>query len=104
MLISRDKDNKKGNRNLAKYLCWYCKVDKRVKSYLLDVDCTYNKTDDIANTIKHSIKKLFHGNLPLKIYGQCTDSGGDGTGKKLYVTLKNLGVTAPIYHLTSCSL
>ena len=51
-----------------------------------------------------SSTELLHGDLPLNIYGECTDSGGGITGKKLYVTLKNLGVTAPIYHVTICSL
>ena len=38
------------------------------------------------------------------MYGQCTNSGGGGTDNKLYVTHKNLGVTAPICSVTSYSL
>ena len=103
VFISCDKGNKKGNKNLAICLCWYCKFYKRVRTYLLGFYCTDKNIDDIANTIKHSLKLLFHGYLPLKIFDQCTNSGGGGTGKKFYVTLKNLGVTAPIYHVTGCS-
>ena len=52
--ISCDKGNKKGNKNLANYLCWYCVEDKKVKTYLLDVNCTDKSRKDIAREIYHS--------------------------------------------------
>ena len=64
--ISCDRGNKKGNKNLAKYACWYCKQDKRVKTYLLDVDCTDGNTDDITNTLKHSLKRVFGDHLVIQ--------------------------------------
>ena len=33
VFISCDKGNKKGNKNLAKYLCWYCVKEKKVKHF-----------------------------------------------------------------------
>ena len=103
--LSCDKGNKKGNKNLAKYVSWYCTDTKRVKTYLLDVNCTDENTDDIAKAIKHSLEQTFgKDNLPT-IFGQCTDSGGGGTGKKLHAELEKLGLT-PIscYLVTSCAL
>ena len=32
--ISCDKGNKKGNKNLAKYLCWYCVKENKVKKII----------------------------------------------------------------------
>ena len=46
--ISCDKGNKKGNKNLAKYICWFDKNTKTVKTYLTDVDCT----DEVINDIQ----------------------------------------------------
>ena len=103
--LSCDKGNKKGNKNLAKYISWYCKDSKRVKTYLLDVNCTDENTDDIANAIKHSLVQTFGiDNIPT-IFGQCTDSGGGGTGKKLYAEIEKLGLTPlTCYLITSCAL
>ena len=38
------------------------------------------------------------------VSGQCTDSGGGGTGKSLYRELASLSLTSPGYLITSCSL
>ena len=103
VFISCDKGNKKGNKNLAKYLCWYCVKENKVKTFLLDVDCTDENSHDIAQAIKHSLKKIFPNNTPL-IYGQCTDSGGGGTGRSLFRELFELELTSPNYLITSCCL
>ena len=69
------------------------------------MNCTDENTDDIAKAIKHSLEQTFgKDNLPT-IFGQCTDSGGGGTGKKLHAELEKLGLT-PIscYLVTSCAL
>ena len=78
-----------------------------VKTYMLDVDCTDKNTDNIAKAVQHSLKRLFGdkiGNVPIIIFGQCTNSGGGGTGQKLYRTLDGLGVTSELYLVTSYSL
>ena len=86
-------------------ISWYCKDSKRVKTYLLDVNCTDENNDDIANTIKHSLVQTFGiDNIPT-IFGQCTDSGGGGTGKKLYAEIEKLGLTPlTCYLITSYTL
>ena len=53
------KGNKNGNKNLAKYIAWYDVDWKRVRTYLLDVDCTDKKTKDSAEAVLHSLKKVF---------------------------------------------
>ena len=78
MYISCDKGNTDGNKNLAKYLCWYYKEEKRVKTFLLDVDCTDKDTNDIVKAIQHSLARMFNDST-IKIFGQFTDIGGGGT-------------------------
>ena len=77
--VSSDKGNKKVNKNLAKYICWYDVDTKQVKTFLLDVCCTDKNTNKIANAMAHSLKRIFHDDVQVKIYGQFTDSGGGGT-------------------------
>ena len=74
--LSCDKGNKKGNKNLAKYLCWYCVKSNRVKTDLVDVDCTNENSKDIAKDVHHSLKRIFGENVAAVLYGQCTDSSG----------------------------
>ena len=78
--VASDKGNKKGNKNLAKYFCWYCTKTKKVLTFLLNVDCVDKETKDIFNGIHHSIRRFFQTKeeeeVPIKIRGQCTDSGG----------------------------
>jgi len=74
---------------------------------LLEVDCTDENTGDIADAMRHSLKRLFGadiGNIPTRVYGQCTDSGGGGTGKKIFLALQQLCVTSQHYLTTRCSL
>ena len=81
--ISCNKGNNKGNKNLVKYRCWYCKKDIQAKMYLLDVDCACENAENSVNIVRHILEIIFEtniGNLPIKICGQCTDSGSSGTG------------------------
>ena len=75
-----------------------------MKTYLLDVDCTDENSKDIARAIYHSLKRIFADNLPVVVFGQCTDSGGGGTGWSLFIELVALNLTSPAYLITSCSL
>ena len=67
--ISFDKGNKKGNKNLTRYICWYDVDTKQVKTFLLDVCCTDESTDDIANTMARSLKRIFSDGIAVRIYG-----------------------------------
>ena len=84
--ILDDTGNKKGNKNLVKYLCWYYLKDPRVKTYMLDVDFSNKKSEDVAIAIKHGLLQVFGtvDGVTIIIYGQCTDSGGGGTGRSLF--------------------
>ena len=80
--FSSDKGNKKGNKNLAKFFCWYDVIKKIVRTFLLDVDCVDENTEDIFKGTYHSIQRFFEStcvrnntDIP-KLRGQCTDSGG----------------------------
>ena len=78
--VTCDKGNKKGNKNFAKYLCWYNKDEKHVKTFLLDVDCTDEHTDEIATAVLYGLKRIF-GNSHVVVYSQCTNSGGEVQSK-----------------------
>ena len=54
------------------------KINKQVKIFLLDVNCTDEATHEIADSLKHSMNRLLPGVI-LSLSGQCTDSGGGGT-------------------------
>lgn len=103
LYISIDKGNKKGNKNLAKYICWYCKKEKKVKTFLLDVDCTDEKTDEIVEALTHSLDRMFPL-VALRLRGQCTDSGGGGTKYALSRQLSSRNMCHPHYLVATCSL
>ena len=43
-----DKGNRKGNKNLAKFIFWYDKQDKKVEVFLLDANCTDEDISEIS--------------------------------------------------------
>ena len=51
-----NKGNKKSNKNLAKFICWYDVEKKQIKKFLLHVDCTDENTEKIMDSIMHSLK------------------------------------------------
>ena len=65
--MSTDKGNKKGNKNLAKFICWYDVEEKQVKTFLLDVDCTDESTEEIVQALTHSLKRVFPTNILIKL-------------------------------------
>ena len=67
--ISVDKGNKAGNKNLAKFICWYDRENKKVKTFLIDTDCSDDDTDKIADAITHSIRRLFEDLPEIKVTG-----------------------------------
>ena len=102
--VSTDKGNKKGNKNLAKFICWYDVEEKQVKTFLLDIDCTDESTGEIVQALTHSLKRVFPTDIPIKLRGQCTDSGGGGTKDALKRELEKNELTAEDYLVTTCSL
>lgn len=103
--LSCDKGNKHGNKNLAKYICWFDSKEGKVKTFLLDVDCTEESTEAVVDALNHSLKKIFNNNnLESCISGQCTDSGGGGTLHALCRELKLRNLCSSNYITCSCSL
>ena len=77
-----------------------------MKTYLLDVECTDENTDDIAKAVHYSLRQIFRNNadVPAIIYGQCTDSGSTETGQALFCAFESLGISSELYLITNCSL
>ena len=69
-------------------MCWYDDDDERVKTQILDTDCTDKDTSQICEGIIHSLKNYFPGVTEIKLHGQCTDRGGGGTKHALKKALK----------------
>ena len=104
VFISADKGNKAGNKNLAKYICWYDKELKRVRKFLLDVDCSDEDTKDTALALKHALERVWPPDGPIYLMGQCNDSGGGRTLHALAQELNALGLCHKQYFVTSCTL
>ena len=80
-------------------------ISKKVKTFLLDVNCTYEDIEEIATALLHSIKQVYSPDAVVFIYVQCTDSGGGGgTKDALYFSLKSRRATALHYLISTCSL
>ena len=73
--MSCDKGNKIGNKNLAKYISWYDVEEQKVRTLLLDVDCSDDDTKDVVDAVCHSLKNilmmrmwlLFMGNVQIEV-------------------------------------
>ena len=102
--ICCDKGNKKGNKNLPKFICWYDLDDKKVKTFMIDCDCTDESTEDVAVALKHSLKRIFPEGVDVKLVGQCTDSDGGGTKFALAKALDERHISAQNYLVTTCAL
>jgi hypothetical protein len=100
VFLSCDKGNKKGDSHFVKILSWYDPKTKHVVKQLLDIDASGGLTDDCADAIAASLKKV--GNI--KLMGQTTDSGGGGVLDGLHRSLEQQDLCRPDYLVTSCSL
>ena len=98
------KVTKKGNKNLAKFVCWYDIDEKQVKFFLLDIDCTDEHTNNIADALTHSLQRLLPDLNDISVRGQCTDSGGGGTKFALAKALEERHISAQYYLVTTCAL
>lgn len=72
VFLSCDKGSKKGVGHFVKILSWF--DDGRVRKQCLDIDSSEGTTEQCANAIRASLKKV----SLLKLQGQTTDSGGGG--------------------------
>ena len=104
LYFSVDKGNKKGNKNLAKYICWYDKRKDAVTIFLVDVNCSDESTDEVADATVHSLKRLFPDGENIRLHGQCTDSGGGGTLHSMARAMHSRNMTSEHYLVGSCSL
>ena len=104
LYFSVDKGNKKGNKNLAKYICWYDKKKDAVTIFLVDVNCSDESTDEVADATIHSLRRLFSDGENIRLHGQCTDSGGGGTLHSMARAMHSRNITSEHYLVGSCSL
>ena len=74
MYISADKGNKKVNKNLANFICWYNIDEKEVKKFLLDINYTDESTSEITDATAHSLKGIFPDIIKVRMYSQSKDS------------------------------
>jgi hypothetical protein len=84
VFLSCDKGNKKGVSHFVKILSWYNPKTKYVVKQLLDIDASGGLTDDCADAIAASLKKVGH----VKLMGQTTNSGGGGVLDRLHRSLE----------------
>ena len=86
VFLSCDKGNKKGLSHFVKILSWWDRTQKKVQTFVLDIDASEGTSEGCAEAIKHSMKKL-NDTVALLLKGQTTDSGGGGgvrvTGKEI---------------------
>lgn len=101
VFLACDKGNKKGVGHFVKILSWYDGKKKAVVKQILDIDASEGSTENCADAIEFSMKKL-GGNV--KLQGQTTDSGGGGVLDGLADLLGTRGLCHRNYTTTSCSL
>jgi hypothetical protein len=70
-----DKGNKKGLSHFVKILSWWDRIEKKVQTFVLDIDASEGTSEGCAEAIQHSMKKV-HNTIALVLKGQTTDSGG----------------------------
>ena len=67
--ICADKGNKKGNKNLPKFICWYDLDDEKVKTSMIDCNCTDESIKDIPRALRHSIARIFPDDILVEMHG-----------------------------------
>ena len=97
--ITCDKGNKKGNKNLAKVICWFDNLKKKVQTFLVDIDQSDENTSEVCDGLMHSLTRLFGNDTVITIRGQCTDSGGGGTKNALKLAIFQQQSHHPAIHI-----
>ena len=101
--ISSDKGNNRGNAKLAKCVCWYNIESKKAKPFLLDVDCADEDTYSNFDASVHLFNRIFEYH-PIKLRGQCNDSGDGRTKYTFARAVHAKGMTYEHYLVATCSL
>jgi hypothetical protein len=98
VFLSCDKGSKKGVGHFVKVLSWF--GNSSVQKQCLDIDGSEGSTEQCADAINASLKKVG----VAKLSGQTTDSGGGGVLDGLAAALSTRGLCNPGYLVASCSL
>jgi hypothetical protein len=103
LFLSCDKGNKKGLSHFVKILSWWDKIEKKVQTFVLDIDASEGTSEGCAEAIQHSMKKV-HNTIALLLKGQTTDSGGGCVFESLGKQSQKRGLCNATYLVASCTL
>jgi hypothetical protein len=84
-------------------LSWWDKIERKVKTFVLDIDASKGTSEGCAEAIKHSMKKV-NNTLALLLKGQTTDSEGGGVLELLAKQLEKRDLCTSTYLVASCTL
>jgi hypothetical protein len=76
VFLSCDRGNKKGLSHFVKILSWWDKIEKKVQTFVLDIDASEGTVEGCTKAIQHSMKKVRNTIALLLLKGQTTDRGG----------------------------
>jgi hypothetical protein len=102
--LSCDKGNKKGLSHFVKILLWWDKTEKKVQTFVLDIDASEGRSEGCAEAIQHSMKRANKTTITLPLKGQTTDSGGGGVLELLGNQLKKRDMCSQPYLVALCTL
>jgi hypothetical protein len=94
VFLSCGKGNKKGLSHSVKILLRRNKTEKKVQTFVLDIDASEGTLEECAEAIKNLIKKIKNIITTLPLKGQTIDSGGGGVLELLGNQLKKRDLRA----------
>ena len=100
IFMTCDKGNKKGLGHFVKVPSWWNSIQKKVETFILDIDVSDGTSSACADAIVNSMKKLNNHLLG----GQTTDSGGGGVSEDLAKELKKRNICEVRYLIANCTL
>jgi hypothetical protein len=103
VFLSCNKGNKKGLSHFVKILSWWDKIEKKVQTFVLDIDASEGTLEGCDEAIQHWMKKV-HNTIALLLKRQTTDSGGGCMLESLRKQLQKRGVCNVAYLVASCML
>jgi hypothetical protein len=104
VFLSCGKGNKKGLSHFVKVLPWWDKTEKKVQTFVLNINASEGTSEECAEAIQHSMKIVNKSTITLPLKGQTTDSGGGGVSESLGNQLKKRDLCSPTYLVASCTL
>jgi hypothetical protein len=104
VFLSCNKGNKKELSHFVKILLWWDKTEKKIQTFVLDIDTSEGTSEGCAEAIQHSMKKVNKSTITLPLKGQTTYSGGGGVLESLGNQLKKRDLCSPTYLVASCTL